>query len=73
MIAAAAKMRADAKYDVIDTCAACQLCTIACPVDNSMGQLVRKLRTPYISTTEQKVLDFKPSILARKPSDQYGL
>ncbi len=57
--AAAAKMRADAKYDVIDTCAACQLCTIACPVDNSMGQLVRKLRTPYISTTEQKVLDFQ--------------
>ncbi|QYJ70263.1 FAD-binding oxidoreductase [Shewanella sp. FJAT-51649] len=57
--AAAEKMRADAKYDVIDTCAACQLCTIACPVDNSMGQLVRKLRTPYISTTEQKVLDFQ--------------
>ncbi|MGL4746480.1 MAG: (Fe-S)-binding protein, partial [Shewanella sp.] len=57
--AAAAQMRADAKYDVIDTCAACQLCTIACPVDNSMGQLVRKLRTPYISTTEQKVLDFQ--------------
>ena len=57
--AAADKMRADAKYDVIDTCAACQLCTIACPVDNSMGQLVRKLRTPYISTTEQKVLDFQ--------------
>lgn len=56
---AAEKMRADAKYDVIDTCAACQLCTIACPVDNSMGQLVRKLRTPYISTTEQKVLDFQ--------------
>ncbi|MGI2138972.1 FAD-binding and (Fe-S)-binding domain-containing protein [Shewanella baltica] len=57
--AAAAEMRAAAKYDVVDTCAACQLCTIACPVDNSMGQLVRKLRTPYISTTEQKVLDFQ--------------
>lgn len=56
---AAADMRASAKYDVIDTCTACQLCTIACPVDNSMGQLVRKLRTPYISTTEQKVLDFQ--------------
>lgn len=56
---AAADMRAAAKYDVIDTCTACQLCTIACPVDNSMGQLVRKLRTPYISTTEQKVLDFQ--------------
>ncbi|WP_434940419.1 FAD-binding and (Fe-S)-binding domain-containing protein [Shewanella sp. HL-SH8] len=56
---AADKMRASAKYDVIDTCAACQLCTIACPVDSSMGQLVRKLRTPYISTTEQKVLDFQ--------------
>lgn len=57
--AGAAEMRAAAKYDVVDTCAACQLCTIACPVDNSMGQLVRKLRTPYISTTEQKVLDFQ--------------
>ncbi|MBB1427379.1 FAD-binding oxidoreductase [Shewanella sp. SG44-2] len=56
---AAAEMRASSKYDVIDTCAACQLCTIACPVDNSMGQLVRKLRTPYITTTEQKVLDFQ--------------
>ncbi|WP_335904282.1 FAD-binding and (Fe-S)-binding domain-containing protein [Shewanella algae] len=56
---AAEKMRAAAKYDVVDTCAACQLCTIACPVDNSMGQLVRKLRTPYITTTEQKVLDFQ--------------
>lgn len=55
----AAQLKAAAKYDVIDTCAACQLCTIACPVDNSMGQLVRKLRTPYISTTEQKVLDFQ--------------
>ncbi|WP_372872319.1 FAD-binding and (Fe-S)-binding domain-containing protein [Shewanella sp.] len=57
--AAAEELRAAAKYDVVDTCAACQLCTIACPVDNSMGQLVRKLRTPYISTTEQKVLDFQ--------------
>ncbi len=56
---AAAEMRASAKYDVVDTCAACQLCTIACPVDNSMGNLVRKLRTPYITTTEQKVLDFQ--------------
>ncbi|WP_394128891.1 FAD-binding and (Fe-S)-binding domain-containing protein [Shewanella maritima] len=56
---AAEKMRADSKYDVIDTCAACQLCTIACPVDNSMGDLVRKLRTPYITSTEQKVLDFQ--------------
>ncbi|MCG9713433.1 FAD-binding oxidoreductase [Shewanella insulae] len=56
---AAEEMRAAAKYDVVDTCAACQLCTIACPVDNSMGQLVRKLRTPYITTTEQKVLDFQ--------------
>ncbi|WP_350432852.1 FAD-binding and (Fe-S)-binding domain-containing protein [Shewanella sp. H8] len=56
---AAAKMRASSKYDVIDTCAACQLCTIACPVDNSMGELTRKLRTPYITTTEQKVLDFQ--------------
>lgn len=56
---AASRMRDAAKYDVVDTCAACQLCTIACPVDNSMGQLVRKLRTPYISTTEQKVLDFQ--------------
>ncbi|MCH1928795.1 FAD-binding oxidoreductase [Shewanella sp. A25] len=56
---AADKMRHDAKYDVVDTCTACQLCTIACPVDNSMGQLVRKLRTPYITTTEQKVLDFQ--------------
>ncbi|QIR14021.1 FAD-binding and (Fe-S)-binding domain-containing protein [Shewanella aestuarii] len=56
---AAAEMRASSKYDVIDTCAACQLCTIACPVDNSMGNLVRKLRTPYITSTEQKVLDFQ--------------
>ncbi|MCL1141647.1 FAD-binding and (Fe-S)-binding domain-containing protein [Shewanella gaetbuli] len=56
---AAAEMRASAQYDVIDTCAACQLCTIACPVDNSMGQLVRKLRTPQITSTEQKVLDFQ--------------
>ncbi|GIU17700.1 lactate dehydrogenase [Shewanella colwelliana] len=56
---AAEEMRAAAKYDVVDTCAACQLCTIACPVDNSMGNLVRKLRTPYITTTEQKVLDFQ--------------
>ena len=56
---AAAEMRAAAKYDVLDTCAACQLCTIACPVDNAMGQLVRKLRTPYITSTEQKVLDFQ--------------
>ncbi|MBR9727307.1 FAD-binding and (Fe-S)-binding domain-containing protein [Shewanella intestini] len=56
---AAEKMRADSKYDVIDTCAACQLCTIACPVDNSMGNLVRKLRTPHITSTEQKVLDFQ--------------
>ncbi|MCL1074050.1 FAD-binding and (Fe-S)-binding domain-containing protein [Shewanella dokdonensis] len=57
--AAAEKMRVAAKYDVVDTCAACQLCTIACPVDNSMGQLVRKLRTPYITSTQQKVLDFQ--------------
>lgn len=56
---AAEKMRAAAKYDVVDTCAACQLCTIACPVDNSMGQLVRKLRSDYITTTDQKVLDFQ--------------
>ncbi|KFZ36071.1 FAD-linked oxidase [Shewanella mangrovi] len=57
--AGAEKMRAAAKYDVVDTCAACQLCTIACPVDNSMGNLVRKLRTPYITSTQQKVLDFQ--------------
>lgn len=56
---AADKMRADAKYDVVDTCTACQLCTIACPVDNSMGELVRKLRSPYITSTQQKVLDFQ--------------
>ncbi|WP_076537396.1 FAD-binding and (Fe-S)-binding domain-containing protein [Shewanella sp. UCD-KL21] len=56
---AAEEMRVSSKYDVIDTCAACQLCTIACPVDNSMGNLVRKLRTPHITTTEQKVLDFQ--------------
>ena len=56
---AAAKMKAAAKYDVIDSCTACQLCTIACPVDNSMGELVRKLRSPYITSTQQKVLDFQ--------------
>ncbi len=56
---AADSMRAAAKYDVIDTCAACQLCTIACPVDNKMGQLVRKLRTPSISSGQQKFLDFQ--------------
>lgn len=56
---AAQKMRQSAQYDVIDTCTACQLCTIACPVDNSMGELVRKLRTPGITSTQQKVLDFQ--------------
>ncbi|WP_095499958.1 FAD-binding and (Fe-S)-binding domain-containing protein [Paraferrimonas haliotis] len=53
------KLRADSKYDVVDTCAACQLCTIACPVNNNMGQLVRNLRTPYITKTEQAFLDLQ--------------
>lgn len=57
--AKAEAMRKAAKEDVIDTCTACQLCTIACPVDNSMGGLVRKLRTPLITSTEQKVLDYQ--------------
>ncbi len=56
---AAAELKAAAKYDVVDTCAACQLCTIACPVDNKMGQLVRKLRTEYITPGQQKFLDFQ--------------
>ncbi|TKB47309.1 FAD-binding oxidoreductase [Ferrimonas sediminicola] len=55
----AAKLRADAQYDVIDTCTACQLCTISCPVDNNMGMLVRQLRTDLIDSTAQKVLDFQ--------------
>ncbi|GLP97112.1 FAD-binding and (Fe-S)-binding domain-containing protein [Paraferrimonas sedimenticola] len=53
------EMRAQAKYDVVDTCAACQLCTIACPVDNSMGQLVRKLRAPYLTKTEKTFLNIQ--------------
>ncbi|MCF1439524.1 MAG: FAD-binding oxidoreductase, partial [Shewanella sp.] len=61
----ASELKAAAKYDVIDTCTACQLCTIACPVDNSMGKLVQKLRTPYITTTEQKVLDFQAKHYAK--------
>lgn len=56
---AAAKMKAGAQYDVIDTCTACQLCTIACPVNNSMGELVRKLRNEQITSTQQKVMDFQ--------------
>ncbi|WP_028111788.1 FAD-binding and (Fe-S)-binding domain-containing protein [Ferrimonas kyonanensis] len=52
-------LRAQAQYDVIDTCTACQLCTIACPVDNNMGMLVRALRGPQIDNTAQKVLDFQ--------------
>ncbi|GGI73485.1 FAD-binding and (Fe-S)-binding domain-containing protein [Shewanella gelidii] len=57
--AAADKLRADGKYDIVDTCAACQLCTIACPVDNKMGQLARKLRGPNITAGQQKFLDFQ--------------
>ncbi|MBY6185382.1 FAD-binding oxidoreductase [Marinobacter hydrocarbonoclasticus] len=57
--AQADQMRADAQYDVIDTCTACQLCTIACPVDNNMGMLVRELRGKQLTSTAQKVLDFQ--------------
>ncbi|WP_067660135.1 FAD-binding and (Fe-S)-binding domain-containing protein [Ferrimonas marina] len=62
--AEAAKMREAAQYDVIDTCVACQLCTIACPVDNNMGMLVRKLRSTQLTSTAQRVLDFQ--------ADHYG-
>ncbi|GAA5187714.1 FAD-binding and (Fe-S)-binding domain-containing protein [Ferrimonas gelatinilytica] len=57
--AKAQKMREAAQYDVIDTCVACQLCTIACPVDNNMGMLTRKLRSEQLTSTAQKVLDFQ--------------
>ncbi|QIZ76698.1 FAD-binding and (Fe-S)-binding domain-containing protein [Ferrimonas lipolytica] len=57
--AEAAELRQAAQYDVIDTCVACQLCVISCPVDNNMGMLVRKLRGPQIDSTAQKVLDFQ--------------
>ncbi|MBW3138898.1 FAD-binding oxidoreductase [Ferrimonas balearica] len=62
--AAAQQMREAAQYDVIDTCTACQLCTIACPVDNNMGMLVRELRGKQLTSTAQKVLDFQ--------ADHYG-
>ncbi|MBY5920534.1 FAD-binding and (Fe-S)-binding domain-containing protein [Ferrimonas balearica] len=52
-------MRKASQYDVIDTCTACQLCTIACPVDNNMGMLVRQLRGEQLTSTAQKVLDFQ--------------
>ncbi|WP_298440329.1 FAD-binding and (Fe-S)-binding domain-containing protein [uncultured Ferrimonas sp.] len=57
--AAATELKAAAQHDVIDTCVACQLCVISCPVDNNMGMLVRKLRGPQIDSTAQKVLDFQ--------------
>ncbi len=56
---AADKMRMEAKYDVVDTCVACELCAIACPVDANIGKLVRHLRTPYISAAGHGVLDFQ--------------
>ncbi|MBY5991488.1 FAD-binding and (Fe-S)-binding domain-containing protein [Ferrimonas balearica] len=62
--AEAQSMREAAQYDVIDTCTACQLCTIACPVDNNMGMLVRELRGAQLGSTAQKVLDFQ--------ADHYG-
>ena len=52
-------LRADSRYDVVDTCAACLMCTIACPVDAAMGKLTRKLRTADISSGEQRALDFQ--------------
>ena len=52
-------LRVDSRYDVVDTCAACLMCTIACPVDAAMGKLTRKLRTADISPGEQRALDFQ--------------
>ena len=52
-------LRADSRYDVVDTCAACLMCTIACPVDAAMGKLTRKLRTADITPGAQRALDFQ--------------
>lgn len=57
--AGAKTLRQDTHYDVVDTCAACLMCTEACPVDAAMGKLTRKLRSAELGRGEQRALDFQ--------------
>ena len=42
--AIAEELRVQSQYDLIDTCAADGMCSIACPVDINTGRLVKRLR-----------------------------
>ncbi len=55
----AKELSQETHYDVVDTCAACLMCTEACPVDAAMGKLTRKLRAEDIGHGEQRALDFQ--------------
>ncbi|SFZ97424.1 Predicted D-lactate dehydrogenase, Fe-S protein, FAD/FMN-containing [hydrothermal vent metagenome] len=43
------------QYDGIETCATCQLCSIACPVNIDTGALTKKLRAKQIGKTADKI------------------
>jgi len=43
------------QYDGIETCATCQLCSMACPVNIDTGSLTKKLRAKQISPMAHKI------------------
>lgn len=43
------------QYEGIETCATCQLCSVACPLDIDTGKLTKKLREQQVSKTADKV------------------
>lgn len=43
------------QYDGIETCATCQLCSVACPVSIDTGSLTKKLRAKQIGKVGHKV------------------
>ncbi len=43
------------KYDGLDTCAACSLCSLSCPVGIDVANLTKKLRGKYASDFSKKV------------------
>ncbi len=53
------------KYDGLDTCAACSLCSLSCPVGIDVANLTKKLRGKEAGDFSKKV--------ARTISDHYGV
>lgn len=43
------------QYEGIETCATCQLCSLACPLDIDTGKLTKKLRESQIGNTADKI------------------